>query len=324
MMNQVCKLLTINYPIIQGGMGNISSAELAIAVSEAGGLGTIGCGTSSVEEVESKIRHIKKRTDLNFSVNIAINVTPHTEELIELVIKHQVPVVSLSAGNPAPYIPLLHDNGITVITLVASVKHAQKAEKAGADILVAEGFEAAGINSNLELTTFTLIPQITASVKVPVIAAGGIGDGKGLAAAFMLGASGVQMGTRFIATKEMPVHDTYKQRLLNATDTETMIIGRQIGRVRRVLKNDYAEELFKREWEGLTLEQYNELTSETLHVKGAIDGDMKNGFINSGQVSGLISDIPAVKDLIEEMMREARGYMINSLKELDSLCDEKD
>ncbi|WP_192599036.1 NAD(P)H-dependent flavin oxidoreductase [Sporosarcina limicola] len=323
-MNQVCKLLTINYPIIQGGMGNISSAELAIAVSEAGGLGTIGCGTSSVEEVESKIRHIKKRTDLNFSVNIAINVTPHTEELIELVIKHQVPVVSLSAGNPAPYIPLLHDNGITVITLVASVKHAQKAEKAGADILVAEGFEAAGINSNLELTTFTLIPQITASVKVPVIAAGGIGDGKGLAAAFMLGASGVQMGTRFIATKEMPVHDTYKQRLLNATDTETMIIGRQIGRVRRVLKNDYAEELFKREWEGLTLEQYNELTSETLHVKGAIDGDMKNGFINSGQVSGLISDIPAVKDLIEEMMREARGYMINSLKELDSLCDEKD
>lgn len=316
-MNRVCELLSINYPIIQGGMGNISSPELAIAISEAGGLGTIGCGTSSVEEVESKILAIKKGTTLNFAVNIAINVTPHTDELINLVIKHKVPVVSLSAGNPAPYIPLLHEHGIVVIAIIAAVKHAQKAEKAGADILVAEGYEAAGINSNLELTTFTLIPQIAANVSIPVLAAGGIGDGKGLAAAFALGASGVQMGTRFIATKEMPVHAVYKQRLVDAIDTETMIIGRKVGRVRRVLKNDYAEELFKHEREGMTLEQFGELTSEKQHIIGAIDGDMKQGFINGGQVSGLIGDIPAVKDLIEGMIKEAREHLSNSLQHLN-------
>jgi len=234
-------------------MGNISSPKLAIAVSEAGGLGTIGCGTSEVGEVEEKIIGIKKGTSKSFAVNIAIGVTPHTDELIDLVIKHKVPVVSLSAGNPAPYISRLHENGIKVIAIVAAVKHAQKAEQAGADVLVAEGFEAAGINSNLELTTFTLIPQIAASVNIPVAAAGGIGDGNGLAAALALGASGVQMGTRLIATREMPVHDVYKQRLIDASDTETMIIGRNVGRVRRVLKNDYAAELFKREREGLTL-----------------------------------------------------------------------
>ncbi|MFS0576846.1 DUF561 domain-containing protein [Sporosarcina sp. 179-K 3D1 HS] len=318
-MNELCTLLSIQYPILQGGMGNISNAKLAIAVSEAGGLGTIGCGTSEVEEVEAKIVEIKNGTSKNFAVNIAIGVTPHTDELINLVIKRRVPVVSLSAGNPSPYIPLLHENGIKVIAIVASVKHAKKAEQAGADVLVAEGFEAAGINSNLELTTLTLIPQIAANVKVPVVAAGGIGDGKGLAAAFVLGASGVQMGTRLIATEEMQVHDVYKQRLIDATDTETMIIGRNVGRVRRVLKNEYAEELFKREHEGLTLEQFNELTTEKQHIQGAIDGDMKQGFINGGQVSGLITDIPTVKELLDGMVRDAKDMLSRSLDQIKSL-----
>ncbi|BAQ09678.1 2-nitropropane dioxygenase npd [Bacillus sp. OxB-1] len=318
-MNELCTVLSIRYPILQGGMGNISSTKLAIAVSEAGGLGTIGCGTSEVEEVEEKIIEIKKGTSKSFAVNIAIGVTPHTDELIDLVITHKVPVVSLSAGNPAPYIPRLHENGIKVIAIVAAVKHAQKAEQAGADVLVAEGFEAAGINSNLELTTFTLIPQIAASVNIPVAAAGGIGDGKGLAAALALGASGVQMGTRFIATQEMPVHDVYKQRLIDASDTETMIIGRNVGRVRRVLKNDYAEELFKREREGLTLEQFNELTTEKQHIQGAIDGDMKQGFINGGQVSGLISDIPTVKELLDGMIRDAQDTLSRSLDGIKSI-----
>lgn len=320
-LKELCQLLSIKYPIIQGGMGNISSAELAVAVSEAGGLGTIGCGTSTVEEVEEKIIAIKKQTNLSFAVNIAINVTPHTDELIELVIKYEVPVVSLSAGNPSPYIPLLQERGLKVITLVASVKHAQKAVASGADVVVAEGFEAAGINSNLELTTFTLIPQIVASVNVPVVAAGGIGDGKGLAAAFALGASGVQMGTRLIATKEAPFHETYKQRLVGASDTDTMIIGRPVGRVRRVLKNDYAERLFAKESQGLTLEQYNELTSEAYHIKGAIDGDMEHGFINSGQVSGLISHLPTVKDLLDDMMSSAKDQMMETLNKLTNLND---
>ncbi len=205
-MKYICDQLSITYPIIQGGMGNISNASLTAAVSEAGGLGTIGCGTMRPEEIETIILETKNRTQRPFALNIAISVTPYIQELVQLAIQHQIPVVSLSAGNPVSIIPELHQHGIKVIAVVASVKHAQKAEAAGADLLVAEGFEAAGINSNLELTTFTLIPQITNAVSIPVIAAGGIGDGKGMAAAFMLGASGVQMGTRLIATKEAPFH----------------------------------------------------------------------------------------------------------------------
>lgn len=308
-MKDICEMLQVDYPIIQGGMGNISNAQLTAAVSEAGGLGTIGCGTMTPEEVEKIIQETKKRTNKRFAVNIAISVSPFTKELIDLVIKYQVPIVSLSAGNPAPYIPILQEHGVKVLALVASVKHAQKAEAAGADILVAEGVEAAGINSNLELTTFTLIPQIVKHVQIPVLAAGGIGDGKGLAAALMLGASGVQLGTRLIATKDAPFHDVYKQNLVKASDTETTIIGRSVGRVRRVLKTPYAAKLEQFEQEGMTLEQYAEMTTEKEHIKGAIEGDMENGFINSGQIAGIIDHIPTVKELLESMMKEAKDQI---------------
>lgn len=305
-MNPVCKLLNISHPIIQGGMGNISNPQLTTAVSEAGGLGTIGCGTMTPDQVEKIILETKQHTDKPFAINIAISVTPYVDELIELVIKHNVPIVTLSAGNPSAYIPLFHEHNSKVIAVIASVKHAQKAEAAGADILVAEGFEAAGINSNLELTTITLIPQIVSHITIPVVAAGGIGDGKGLAAALMLGASGVQLGTRLIATKEAPFHDDYKKRLVEAEDIGTMIIGRPVGRIRRILKNPYAKRLFNLEKTGMTLEEYGELTSEKQHVLGALNGDMENGFINSGQVAGLIGNIPSVKELLEEMVKEAK------------------
>jgi len=318
-MKYVCEMLEIDYPIIQGGMGNISNAQLAIAVSEAGGLGTIGCGTMTPLEVEKIILETKMRTSKNFAVNIAISVSSYTKELIDLVIKHNVPIVSLSAGNPVPYIAKLHDHGINVIALVASVKHALKAQEAGADILVAEGFEAAGINSSLELTTFTLIPQIVNSVKIPVVAAGGIGDGKGLAAALMLGASGVQIGTRLIATKEAPFHDVYKQNLVNASDTETIIVGRTVGRLRRLLKTNYSKKLNELEKSGITLEQFGEMTSEKQHIKGAIEGDMDNGFINSGQIAGLINHIPSVKELLDSMMEEASKQINQTGNELDTL-----
>jgi enoyl-[acyl-carrier protein] reductase II len=320
-MIYVCGMLQIDYPIIQGGMGNISNAQLTAAVSEAGGLGTIGCGTMTPDEVEKIIVETKRLTKKNFAVNIALSVSPYTDELINLVIKHSIPIVSLSAGNPVPYIPQLHEHGVTVIVLVASVKHAQKAEAAGADILVAEGFEAAGINSSLELTTFTLIPQIVKNVKVPVIAAGGIGDGKGLAAALMLGASGVQMGTRLIATKEAPFHDTYKRSLVEASDIETLLIGRSVGRLRRILKTPYAMKLNDLEKSGMTLEQYGEMTSEKQHVKGAIAGDMENGFINSGQIAGLIENIPTVKDLLEDMMKEAENRMNTSIGDFSKILN---
>jgi len=323
-MKYVCDMLQIDIPIFQGGMGNISNAQLTSAVSEAGGLGTIGCGTMTPSQVEEIIIQTKKRTSRNFALNIAINVSPYTDELIQLIIKHKIPIVSLSAGNPVPYIAKLHEHDVKVIVLVASVKHAQKAEAAGADILVAEGFEAAGINSNLELTTFTLIPQIVKSVKVPVIAAGGIGDGKGLAAALMLGASGVQIGTRLIATQDAPFHDQYKNSLVNASDTETTIIGRSFGQLRRILKTPYSTKLDELEQSGLTLEQYRELTSEVNHVKGAIEGDLENGFINSGQIAGLINHIPTVEELFKSMMNEAFNQIEQTSNDLKGLSYRKD
>ncbi|MBU0905507.1 MAG: nitronate monooxygenase [Firmicutes bacterium] len=323
-MKYVCDMLQIDIPIFQGGMGNISNAQLTSAVSEAGGLGTIGCGSMTPSQVEEIIIQTKKRTSRNFALNIAINVSPYTDELIQLIIKHKIPIVSLSAGNPVPYIAKLHEHDVKVIVLVASVKHAQKAEEAGADILVAEGFEAAGINSNLELTTFTLIPQIVKSVKVPVIAAGGIGDGKGLAAALMLGASGVQIGTRLIATQDAPFHDQYKNSLVNASDTETTIIGRSFGQRRRILKTPYSTKLDELEQAGLTPEQYRELTSEVNHVKGAIEGDLENGFINSGQIAGLINHIPTVEELFKSMMNEALNQIEQTSNDLKGLSYKKD
>ncbi|RUL51767.1 MULTISPECIES: nitronate monooxygenase family protein [Lysinibacillus] len=308
-MKHLCSLLDIQYPIIQGGMGNISNASITSAVSNAGGLGTIGSGVMSPQEVETLIIETKGKTSKPFAINIPINVNPYSKELVDLAITHKVPVVSLSAGNPAPFIKKLHEAGIKVIVVVAAVKHAQKAEEAGADVLVAEGFEAAGINSNLELTTMTLIPQITKAVSIPVVAAGGIGDGRGLAAALLLGASGVQMGTRFIATKEMPVHSYYKERLLNASDQETMVLGRSVNQVRRVLRDTYAQKVLAYEKEGITLDQYNEKTSEPYHIKGAIDGNGEEGYMNSGQIAGLIDHLPTVEELINSMMKEMREQL---------------
>ncbi|MFS0781929.1 NAD(P)H-dependent flavin oxidoreductase [Bacillus sp. 1P06AnD] len=317
-MKNLTEMLNIKYPIIQGGMGNISNAALASAVSEAGGLGTIGCGTMHPDDVDKIILELKARTDKPFALNIALGVTPYTTELIGLVSKHSIPVVSLSAGNPGPYVSRLHEHGATVMAVVASVKHAVNAEKAGVDLLVAEGYEAAGINSNLELTTFTLIPQIVDASPLPVIAAGGIGDGRGLAAALMLGAKGVQMGTRFIATKDAPFHDTYKKIVMGASGEETVIVGRSVGRVRRILKNPYAKTLLNAEKQGIAAEEFNRLTTEEQHILGALKGDMENGFLNGGQISGLIKDQPTVAQLIEGMMKEARRSLSEATNTLDS------
>lgn len=308
-MNDLTKRLQIKYPIIQGGMGNISNAMLTSAVSNAGGLGTIGCGTMEPEEIESIILDTKQRTTKPFAVNIAINVSPYVDSIIQLIEKHNVPIVSLSAGNPTPYISYLHEIGRKVITVVASVKQAKKAEAAGADVLVAEGYEAAGINSSLETTTLTLIPQIVDSVRIPVVAAGGIADGRGLASMLMLGASGVQMGTRFIATKEAPFHSEYKRRIISATDHDTMIVGRSIGTIRRLLKTEYAQNLIEYEKKGIAQETFKDLTSEIYHKKGAIEGNGVDGFMNGGQIAGLISDIPSVADLLEQIMRDAKNQI---------------
>lgn len=312
-MNNVCNMLHISYPIIQGGMGNISNAQLAAAVSEAGGLGMIGCGTMSPNEVENIMKETKGLTNKPIGMNIAINVTEDIEKMITLVKQQDIPVVSLSAGNPGPYISRFKEANICVIVVIASVKHAQKAASSGADILVAEGVEAAGINAEAELTTFTLIPQITSSVDVPVLAAGGVGDGRGLAAAVALGASGVQLGTRLIATKDAPFHEIYKSRIVQAEATDAVLIGRRLGPLRRVLKTPFIERLYLIEKEGNEVDTYRELTSESYHRKGALEGDLDNGFMNGGQVVGLIMDIPTVKKLFQDMMIEARKQMEASM-----------
>ncbi|MBG9450612.1 2-nitropropane dioxygenase [Cytobacillus firmus] len=304
-MNRLTDILNIKYPIIQGGMGNISNAILTAAVSEAGGLGTIGAGTMLPEDVERIIEETKSLTDKPFAVNVALSVSPYVKEILSLVIKHKVPAVSLSAGNPAPFIPKLHENGVKVITVAASVRQAMKAEAAGADIIAAEGYEAAGINSALETTTLVLIPQIIGNVAVPVVAAGGIGDGKGLAAMLALGASGVQMGTRFIATKEAPFHPEYKKKIIEASDHETLIVGRTVGRIRRVLSTGYANKLLGYEKQGISIDEFNKLTSEDYHKIGAINGNGDEGFMNSGQIAGLISDLPSVKELLDKMIEDA-------------------
>jgi enoyl-[acyl-carrier protein] reductase II len=305
-MNEWMEQLQITYPIIQGGMGNISNAPLAAAVSNAGGLGMIGAGTMSPQVVEKIIIDTKNLTDKPFGVNIAISVSTYVKELVALIIKHNIKVVSLSAGNPAPMIPLLREHGVTIISVVASVRQAQKAESLGIDILVGEGYEAAGINSNLETTTFALIPQLVQNVSIPVLAAGGIGNGHGLAAAMMLGASGVQMGTRLIATKEAPFHENYKQKIVECTDYGTVVVGRTVGKIRRLLPTPYINSVIEKEKNGFTIDEYNELTTEYYHVNAAIDGRLDQGFLNGGQISGLIKNIPSVEELFAGMMNEAK------------------
>lgn len=313
-LNRLTSILNIKYPIIQGGMGNISNAILTAAVSEAGGLGTIGAGTMTPSEIEAIIKETLKRTKNPFAVNIALSVSPFVKEILSLIIKYEVPIVSFSAGNPAPFIPKLHEHNIKTISVVATVRQAMKAEAAGADVIVAEGYEAAGINSSHETTTLVLIPQIARSVKIPVVAAGGIADGSGLAAALTLGAIGVQMGTRFIATKEAPFHEKYKKMIMEANDHHTVIVGRSVDRIRRVLTTAYAEKLLEREKKGLTLDDFNNLTSEEFHRRGAIHGDIENGYMNSGQIAGLIQDIPTVQDLIEKMISDAQLHLIRASK----------
>jgi enoyl-[acyl-carrier protein] reductase II len=309
-MNNLTEILNIEVPILQGGMGNISNAPLTAAVSEAGALGTIGVGTMDVDEVERIIIETKNLTTKPFALNIPVAITPYLKEMVRLVVKHKVPAVSLSAGNPAPLIPYFHEHGVKVICVVASKKQAVKAEQAGADVIVGEGYEAAGINSNLETTTLALIPQLVDAVNVPVAAAGGIGDGRGLASMLALGASGVQMGTRLIATKEAPFHENYKTALLNAKDDGTVIVGRSVGKVRRVMKASYSEELLQKEKDGIQAEEFGRLTSEDFHRIGALEGKLDRGFINGGQISGLVSDIPTVKELIEKMMSDAEGIFM--------------
>ena len=299
--NRVCELLKIKYPIFQGGMARIADASLASAVSEAGGLGII-TGAAPTEWVREQIQKTKKLTDKPFGVNIML-MAENAEEIADLVCEEGVSVVTTGAGSPGKYMEKWKAHGIKVIPVVASVALAKRMVKAGADAIIAEGTESGGHVG--QLTTMALVPQVVDSVEVPVIAAGGIGDGRGVAASFMLGAEGIQVGTRFLVAKECTVHQNYKDKVLKANDIDTEVTGRPTGHPVRVLRNKLARTYLKLEKDGASAEELEKLGAGALK-KAVVDGDMDNGSIMSGQIAGLVNKEQTCKEIIEELFTEAK------------------
>ena len=272
MKNRLTELLGIEYPVIQGGMSWVAEQNLASAVSQAGGLGIIAAGNAPSEWVREQIREVKRKTDKPFGLNIML-MNPNADEIAKIVVEEGVSVVTTGAGNPAKYMDMWKAAGVKVIPVVASVALAKRMERSGADAVIAEGTEAGGHIG--ETTTMVLVPQIADAVTIPVIAAGGIADGRGLAAACMLGASGVQIGTHFVVTKESIVHQNYKNAILKASDIDTKVTGRTTGHPVRCLRNNMTREYLKKEGEGATLEELEYLTLGGLK-KAVVDGDTTN------------------------------------------------
>jgi len=294
-------MLGIKYPVLQGGMAWIADASLAAAVSEAGGLGLI-TGTAPIEWIRDEIRKAKKLTNKPFGVNIML-MSEHADEVAKLVCEEGVSVVTTGAGSPGKYMEMWKENGIKVIPVVASVALARRMEKMGADAVVAEGTESGGHVG--QLTTMALIPQVVDAVNIPVIAAGGIADGRGVAASFMLGALGVQVGTRFLVAKECTVHQNYKDKVLGAKDIDTDVTGRSTGHPVRVIKNKLSRQFQKLEKDNGTVEELEALGRGSL-PRAARDGDVINGSVMAGQVSGLINKEESCYDIIQDLMNGAK------------------
>ena len=305
MKTRITDLLGIEYPIIQGGMAWVAEHHLAAAVSEAGGFGLIGAASAPAEIVREEIRKAKALTDKPLGVNIML-LNPDSEEVAKVVVEEGVKAVTTGAGNPEKFIPMFKEAGIKVIPVVASVAMAKRMERYGADAVVAEGMEAGGhIGSQ---TTMALIPQVVDAVDIPVIAAGGIGDGRGFAAVTMLGAEAVQMGTRFVVADESIVHDNYKERIVKAKDIDTVVTGLSTGHPIRVLRNQMTKEYLKLEESGAPFEELEKLTLGALR-KAVMDGDIKNGSVMAGQIAGLVHQRQSCKEIIEEIMREAESLL---------------
>ncbi len=308
MQTEVTRLLGIEYPIIQGGMAWVAEYHLAAAVSNAGGLGLIGAGGAPGDWVREQIRETRKLTDRPFGVNIML-MNPNADDIAKVVAEEKVDVVSTGAGTPEKYMQAWKDAGIKVIPLVSSVAFARRMERCGADAVVAEGCESGGhIGEN---TTMVLVPQVADAVSIPVIAAGGIADGRGMAAAFMLGAKGVQMGTRFVVTEEAQVHENYKEKIVKAKDIDSRVTGRSTGHPVRVLRNDMARKYLDMEQAGASFEELEELTLGGLR-KAVVDGDVKNGSVMAGQIAGMIKESKSVSDVIRETVQEAETLIQNT------------
>lgn len=294
------KLLNIKYPLIQGGMANIATGEFAAAISNAGALGVIGAGGMDEISLKENIERCRELTNQPFGVNLML-LNPHVDKMVELVIQEKVPVVTTGAGNPAKYMPMLKEAGIIVIPVVPSVALAKRLEKNGADAIIVEGCEAGGHIG--DLTTMALVPQVVDAINIPVIVAGGIASGRQILAAQCLGASGVQVGTCLLATNECPIHDNYKQAIIKAKDTDTIVTGRINGTPVRILKNKMAKEYVSREKEGASLEELETYTLGSLK-KAVIEGDVTNGSLMAGQVSGMINEIVSAETKIKQLFEE--------------------
>ncbi|MFR8238080.1 MAG: enoyl-[acyl-carrier-protein] reductase FabK [Dorea sp.] len=300
MKTEITKLLGIEYPIIQGGMAWVAEYHLAAAVSNAGGLGLIGAASAPAQWVREQIQEAKKLTDKPFGVNIML-MSPYADDVAKVVVEEGVKVVTTGAGSPEKYMKMWKEAGVKVIPVVASVALAKRMERCGADALVAEGTEAGGhIGEN---TTMVLVPQVADAVSIPVIAAGGIADGRGVAAAFMLGARGVQLGTHFVVTKESIVHENYKDRIIKAKDIDSRVTGRTTGHPVRALRNEMTKKYLELENKGAGFEELEQLTLGGLR-KAVVEGDVKNGSVMAGQSAAMVKEKLSCKELIEKLVRE--------------------
>lgn len=302
---EVCRLLGTDYPIIQGGMAWVSDAFLAAAVSEAGGLGIIGAGRAPTDWVREQIKKAKSLTAKPFGVNVML-LSPYADEVIRLVAEERVAVVTTGAGNPGKYVPMLQEAGTRVIPVVPSVALAKRLEQTGVDAIIAEGMESGGHVG--ELTTMVLVPQVVDAVTVPVIAAGGIGDGRGLAAVLALGAQGVQMGTRFVCAAECTVHPRIKERIIKARDRDTVVTGRSTGHPVRCIRNKLTRQFEELEGRCVDPAELEKLGVGKLRA-AMVDGDIDHGSVMAGQISGMVNGIKPAADIISEISAEAEEVL---------------
>ena len=298
---RICDILDIKYPVIQGGMAWVADAELASSISNAGGLGLIAAGNAPADWVENEILKAKEMTDKTFGVNVML-LSPFVEDVVDVVVKHKIKVVTTGAGNPGKFMDRFKSINARVIPVVPSVALAKRMEAIGVSAVIAEGMESGGHIG--ELTTMSIVPQVVDAINIPVIAAGGIADGRGFAAALALGASGVQMGTRFVASDECTIVTSYKQAIITAKDRDTVVTGRATGHPVRILKNKLAREFIKLEANGASKEELERFGEGRLRM-AAREGDLQNGSIMAGQIAGLIKDVKPVKEIIEDIIAEA-------------------